>query len=41
MTRANNVMLDELKWTLCCYGHDVLSHMTKLFMTSYVHMKSN
>ncbi len=33
MTRAN-VVPDELKWTPCCYGHDVMFDMTKLFMTS-------
>ncbi len=41
MIRANNVVLDKLKQTPCCYGHDVSFDTTKLFMTSYVHMKSN
>jgi len=41
MTRANNVVPNELKRTTCYYGHDMLSNMTKLFMTNYVHVKSN
>jgi hypothetical protein len=24
MTKANNVVSNELKWTPCCYGHDML-----------------
>jgi hypothetical protein len=40
MTRTSNVVPNKLKY-IPCYGHDVLSDTTTLFMTSYVHMESN
>jgi hypothetical protein len=36
MTKAKNVMQDDLKRTPCCYGHDMLFDMTKLLKTNYV-----